>query len=176
MTRRRLWWGLLGLVLLAAIGLSWAAPFPYQHEVLVAARHNRLNPLLVAAVIRTESSFRPHVESRRGAVGLMQLMPSTGRWIQTKMGASGNLWDPRVNVAVGAWYLRYLLNRYHGHVKLALAAYNSGPEVVDVWLQQKTIQPSVLPSSIPYPETRDFVTRVLAFYWLYRIVYVGFPH
>lgn len=176
MTGRRIWWTLLALLLIGAAGLSWAAPFPYQQEVTLAARHNGLDPLLVAAVIRTESSFHPHAQSRRGAVGLMQVMPSTGHWIQTKLGSSGNLWDPDVNIEIGAWYLRYLLNRYHGHIKLALAAYNSGPEVVDMWLQNKTIQPGVSPSSIPYPETRDFVQRVLAFYWIYRVVYVGFPH
>ncbi|MCL5116363.1 MAG: lytic transglycosylase domain-containing protein [Firmicutes bacterium] len=166
--------GGLIIVILACLYGYWA-PFPYQPTVLKVAQEEHLNPYLVAAVIRVESRFRPTVVSRRGAVGLMQLMPSTAVWIAAKTHRQGalDLTNPATNIALGTWYLKYLLMRYHQNRTLALAAYNGGPETVDRWLGQGILtQRQSSSTPIPYPETANFVRRVSRFEVAYRIMYV----
>jgi soluble lytic murein transglycosylase-like protein len=108
----------------------------------------KVPPRLIMAVIRTESGGDPSAISRAGAQGLMQLMPSTSMLYNV-----GNPFDPASNVAGGAHYLRDLLARYHGNLRLALAAYNAGPAAVDA----AHGIPAIL-------ETRAYVTRVTAAY------------
>jgi soluble lytic murein transglycosylase-like protein len=113
----------------------------------------RVDPALVKAVIHAESGFRAGARSRRGARGLMQVMPRTGRVYGVR-----NLDDPESNLHAGVRYLRYLLDRHHNDPRLALAAYNAGSSVVTRY--------GDVP---PYPETRRYVARVLR----YRVQYVG---
>jgi soluble lytic murein transglycosylase len=104
-----------------------------------------VDPALVRAIIRVESNFQPLARSRKGAQGLMQLMPATaGRF------AVGNAFDPAENIRGGVRYLRMLLDRFPGQLSLALAAYNAGENAVTRF---KGIP--------PFPETRDYVRRVL---------------
>ncbi len=117
------------------------------------AEKYRLSPALVMAVIKAESDFNPIVISKAGAVGLMQLIPETA--IQHGV---RNLYDTSDNIAGGARHLRYLLDRYHGNVRLALAAYNAGQRKVDRYRQ--------IP---PYKETRAYVKKVMGFYRDYRV-------
>jgi len=166
----------LGLLIIGLVGCLYGywAPFPYQPTVMKISRNEQLNPYLVAAVIRVESRFRPDVVSRRGAVGLMQLMPSTALWISSKTSTNRSplLTDPITNIALGSWYLKYLMTRFHDNVTLTLAAYNGGPETVDRWLSAGILddsQRSYRP--IPYPETRNFVRRVTEFEHTYRVMY-----
>ncbi len=112
------------------------------------SRHHRLHPALVRAVIKAESDFDPLAVSRAGAIGLMQLMPQTAVRMDVR-----DLYDPEQNVAGGTKYLRQLLDRFHGDLPLALAAYNAGEHVVDRYQE--------LP---PIDETRRYVGRVLKFY------------
>jgi len=178
-TRQRRFRALLGLALIllvAVVGVDSMVPVRYTAIVRQEAHQRRLEPALVAAVIRVESSYRPTVTSSRGAVGLMQLMPATARWVQKESGngfsPSLNLTDPRQNIALGAWYLSYLLGRYHHNLILALAAYNSGPSVTDGWLRQGRLRWNVQSGvDIPYPETRSFVARVLWYQRVYHVVY-----
>ncbi len=159
--------------LLLVVGINWAVPLRHSVPIFAAAQREHVNPWLVAAVIRTESGFRPDVVSHRGAVGLMQVLPGTAGWIRRQTGIRGAITSPAANIALGTWYLGYLLARYHHDDTLALAAYNGGPHVVDDWLKFGVLTPSSPPAKIPYPETREFVTRVL---WLRRIygwVYAG---
>ena len=123
-----------------------------QHAVTRAARNHRLHPALLYAVMKAESSFNPLVVSKAGAVGLMQLVPETA----IRHGVR-NLYDTNENVAGGARHLRYLLDRFHGNTRLALAAYNAGEGKVDRYQQ--------IP---PYKETRHYVQKVLTYYREYR--------
>jgi len=115
----------------------------------VATEHG-VDPLLVKAVIKTESNFDPEAVSARGALGLMQLMPATARELRVT-----NPLDPLENVTGGTRYLRTLLDSYDGNVALSLAAYNAGPGRV------KDAIPNI-------PETRTYVARVLRHYASYR--------
>jgi soluble lytic murein transglycosylase-like protein len=96
-----------------------------------AALRNDLEPSLVMAVIRTESTFQPHAVSRKGAIGLMQLLPSTAEALAEELElqweGEHQLLEPDLNIELGTYYLRKLLDHYHGDLALALEAYNRGP-------------------------------------------------
>ena len=175
--------GLLLVVLAAAWGLlsvtkpAWflRAVYPLSHTAALraAAQKNALDPALVAAIIYQESRFRDGVSSHQGAVGLMQVLPSTARDIARKTGGTtfvaSDLVDARVNILYGCYYLRQLLDHYHGSVTMAVAAYNAGQSNVDAWLT--TTGGKLTPQAIPFSETRDYVTRVLSLRKLYRRAY-----
>jgi soluble lytic murein transglycosylase-like protein len=114
-----------------------------------AAQANRLEPALVTAVIAAESGGDPRAVSRRGARGLMQLMPATARRFGVR-----NVFDPEQNIRAGTRYLRELAERYQNDMELVLAAYNAGPEAVDR-------QGGHIP---PFRETLEYVPRVLRIY------------
>jgi len=116
----------------------------FDDHILAAAEKHGISPDLVRAIIQVESGFDHRARSHRGAKGLMQLMPGTGR----DMGAH-NLFDPRQNIFAGARYLRFLLDAFDGNVTLAAAAYNAGPTVVKRY--------GGVP---PYEETQDYVQKV----------------
>jgi soluble lytic murein transglycosylase len=132
--------------------------YPLQYEEIVVghAENYRLEPQLVAAVIYQESKFDADAESASGAVGLMQLLPSTGQGIAERTGGHSwtpaDLLDPELNVRYGSWYLRHLLDKYDGDEELALAAYNAGQTNVDRWRAKG--------SGIEFAETRAYVERV----------------
>src|SRR5680860_242697 len=123
--------------------VRWLYPIKHVDMISRSASQNGLDPALVAAVIYEESSFEEAISSNAGAVGLMQLMPSTATWIASKTGGVdflvADLKDPAINIAYGCWYLRYLTERY-GSLDLALAAYNGGTENVDKWLADASAQ------------------------------------
>jgi soluble lytic murein transglycosylase len=108
----------------------------------------QLHPALIRAVIKAESDFDPRAVSRAGAVGLMQLMPQTAVQFDVR-----DMFDPDENVGGGTKYLRQLLDRFHGNLPLALAAYNAGENIVDRYQS--------LP---PIDETRQYVRKVLRYY------------
>jgi soluble lytic murein transglycosylase len=164
--------GALGLVLAALMSplLDRAVEqvsLPLKHADVIRsqARDKDLDPALIAAVIYTESRFRDQT-SPAGAKGLMQIMPATADYIARKSGGSafeqGDLATPRINIAYGSWYLRYLLDRYGNNELLALAAYNGGEGKVDEWMvaAQERGERFRAADHIPFPETRDYVERV----------------
>ena len=134
------------------------ARYPLRYETIVRAHAQNydLPPTLLAAVIYSESKFDADARSGAGAVGLMQLLPETARGIAMRTGGDGfvvsDLLDPELNVRYGSWYLRNLLNRYDD-VSTALAAYHAGQGNVDAWRRQGI--------GIQFPETRDYVDKVL---------------
>lgn len=166
--------GVAVIGLLAVLYGYWA-PFPYQPTIVSVARKEHISPYVVAAVIRVESRFRPDARSSRGAVGLMQLMPTTAQWISMKMHRHGglDLTSPQTSIVLGSWYLKYLLITYHGNPTLALAAYNGGPATVDGWLSAGILSAQETGyRRIPYPETQDFVRKVRLFETAYHVMYV----
>jgi soluble lytic murein transglycosylase len=141
-------------------------PLLYTQIVTGHARRYRLDPALLAAVIYQESKFRSSARSSAGAIGLMQLLPSTAEGIARLTGGRrfrvDDLYDPEINVRYGAWYLRHLLDHY-GSEQLALAAYNAGRSNVDRWRSDH--------EGIAFPETRAYVDRVEQLKAIYRRLY-----
>ena len=131
---------------------SGVANLEVKQAVIRAAQQHRVQPALLLAVMKAESSFNPIAVSKAGAVGLMQLIPETA----IRHGVR-NLYDANDNITGGAKHLRYLLDRFHGNVRLALAAYNAGERKVDRYGQ--------IP---PYKETQDYVKKVLVYYRSYK--------
>ena len=185
--RRRLVF-LLVLVGLAAIALLTLKPWadkavqelklPLRHEDVIRqqASDKDLDPSLIAGVIYVESHFRDQT-SHAGAKGLMQLMPATADYIARKSGGTrfvqGDLADPQINISYGSWYLRYLLQHYNGNVALALAAYNAGEGKVAEWWREAADRGEkfVVAKHIPFPETREYVKKVLSARNAYRHEY-----
>jgi soluble lytic murein transglycosylase-like protein len=128
------------------------ADLDFGQAVNRAAQQHHVQPALLVAVMKTESSFNPTAVSKAGAVGLMQLIPETA----IRHGVR-NFYYTNENVTGGAKHLRYLLNRFHGNIRLALAAYNAGERKVDRYGQ--------IP---PYKETQDYVKKVLVYYRSYK--------
>ncbi len=163
---------------LFAVLLPWLGevyyPWPYQQVFLTAARRYRLSPYLLAAVARSESRFDPFATSRRGAVGMMQVMPKTGQYVaHTGSGqAVPTLRRPGDSVDIGARYLRELMAEFSSQAA-ALAAYNGGEANVQRWIASDTWRPGQSLGRIPYPETRDFVARVERTSRWYAYLYPG---
>jgi soluble lytic murein transglycosylase len=138
-------------------------PLPYKQDVRLDARANGLDPALLAAVIYQESKFDTSAESSSGAIGLMQLTPSTARGIAIRTGGSkfktSDLYNPEINIRYGSWYLENLFLKYKNE-RLVLAAYNAGQGNVDHWLADH--------EPIQFPETRAYVSRVEHLKHVYR--------
>jgi soluble lytic murein transglycosylase len=130
-------------------------PLHYAEFVRIHAREHNLDPALMAAVIYQESKFDPKAKSSSGAIGLMQLTPSTAHGIAIRTGGSAfhtaDLYDADINIRYGAWYLHNLFQKY-GSERLVLAAYNAGQGNVDRWRANG--------QSIQFSETRAYVERV----------------
>src|SRR3712207_3285478 len=175
--RRRLL--LLAGVVLAAVAVTSAISpmldkavkeiaLPLRHDDIIRqqAADKGVDAALIAAVIYTESHFRDQTSSA-GAKGLMQLMPDTADYIAHLSGGTqfeqGDLATPQINIAYGSFYLHYLLEKYRGSEELALAAYNAGEGKVDEWLAEAAARGESfeVAKHVPFPETRDYVGKVL---------------
>jgi soluble lytic murein transglycosylase len=151
---------------------------PLRHEDIIRqqAAKKDLDPSLIAGVIYAESHFRDGQISAAGAEGLMQLTPRTARDIARKSGGTAfnvdDLGTPQVNISYGAYYLRYLLDRYGGNETFALAAYNGGEGNVDRWIVAARSRNKALTiDAIPFSETRAYVRRVRSAQRRYRTTY-----
>jgi soluble lytic murein transglycosylase len=139
------------------------------------AADKHLDPALIAGVIYAETKFEPRASSA-GALGLMQILPATAAFIAHKSGGvrftTSDLATPKINLAYGSWYLRYLLDHYEGDEMLAVAAYNAGLANVDSWVTKAHEEGGRLAvAGIPFPETRAYVERVMRARAEYRAVY-----
>jgi soluble lytic murein transglycosylase len=164
-----------GLAVVAAVALRplfhdavKEIALPLRHEDIIRqqASAKGLDPALIAGVIYAESHFIDGRTSSAGALGLMQLTPDTARYIARKSGGTqfeiSDLATPQVNISYGAYYLKYLMRRYHDDVPLVLAAYNAGEGNVDKWVARARAQGKALDvGAIPFGETRSYVTKVI---------------
>jgi soluble lytic murein transglycosylase len=154
-------------------------PVGWRAELKEAADRASLDPLLVAAVVREESSYYPQARSRVGARGLMQLMPDTARPMARHRGLAFNdgelLNEPGPNLEMGAAFLSGLLKQF-GDARLAVAAYNAGPtRVREWWAARRSGDLEVFIEQIPFDETRAFVKRVMLSWDEYRRIYGSLP-
>lgn len=139
-------------------------PLAHTTEIRQQAQEKDLDPALIAGVIYAESKFVDQT-SPVGALGLMQLMPETARFIAERSGGTAftieDLSTPEVNIAYGSWYLRYLLDHYDGDEVRALAAYNGGMGNVNEWIEEARARGGEFSEAdITFPETREYVDRV----------------
>ncbi len=148
--------------------------FPLHHERTLReqAKINALDPSWVAGQTRAESIFMPRARSGADARGLMQILPGTGAQVAARLGipwrGGESLFEPETNIQLGTAYLRQMLDRYNGFPYQAIAAYNAGPAPISRWLEARpNLETDFWIETIPYKETRDYVSRVLAFSVIY---------
>lgn len=133
------------------------------------------DPFMIAAIMREESAFNPEVVSTAGAIGLMQLMPSTGRLVARELGKGpidpSDLFNPDLNIELGAWYVEHLSGRLNNDLVLTIAGYNAGPNAALRWAGTLPPETDEFIESIPYPETRRYVKKVLRSYLEFKRLY-----
>lgn len=135
-----------------------------------------VDPAYVAAVVFVESSHDSKIESSAGAIGLMQIVPSTGQWIADNMGLShfeaDMLFDPETNIKLGCWFISYLIDLFDGNVQNATIAYNAGPTSVFNWLADSRYSSDGKNiDTIPYEETKSYVDQIDSYYDIYKSIY-----
>jgi len=167
------------LILLFAFSESIAKilyPIHYKQEISRMASKYNVDPLLIAAIIRVESNYRSDGISKKGASGVMQLMPDTAKWVR-ESGRFDISYDSdnrpvAYDIEMGTWYMNWLLNYYDGNLVASIAAYNAGQGNVNKWrssgLWDGTRERI---SNIPFGETRHYIQRVLYYYQKYRDIY-----
>lgn len=156
-----------------------AYPVYFDDLVLPEAAANDLDPLLIFALIRQESLFEPGIQSYAQAIGLMQILPSTGEWIALHLGwqdfAPAHLARPYLNVHFGTWFLVQGLNTFEGNIFAALAAYNSGLAAPSRWLDAAGGDPDLFVETIDYSQTLHYVQLIYQHHALYRQIYQADP-
>lgn len=159
--------------------ISIRFPVLYRSEVARVSSELSIDPSWVFGVMRRESAYIHDVKSPAGAVGLMQLMPRTARYVAADLQGQenwrGDLTDPLTNIGLGTHYLRYVMDRFDGHQVLATASYNAGPHRVDGWLLDSEIDADVWIDTIVFTETRRYVRAVLAYAAIYEYRLTGKP-
>lgn len=147
--------------------------FPVEYSDIVDeyADERALDPSWVFGVLRQESAFMVDVRSPAGAIGLMQLMPDTAKRVARTLGrpqpSTLSLQDPETNIALGTGYLRMMLDELARNPVLATAAYNAGPHRVNNWMPPRDLEADIWVELIPFPETRQYVQRVMAYTVIY---------
>ncbi|WP_371264710.1 lytic transglycosylase domain-containing protein [Paenibacillus sp. BC26] len=155
----------------------WMYPVHFREDIVISANNYKLEPHLVAAIIRVETNYKTGVVSRKGAIGVMQLMPDTANWIIQKGGfgkisteAISNRAD--VSIEIGAWYLNALNQQFDGNMYTVIAAYNAGPGNVSRWLADGTWDGKLeTVDRVPFGETRHYIQRVIYYYNKYKALY-----
>ncbi len=153
-----------------------AFPMPYRAEIERWARQNDLDPYFLAALIRQESEFDPKAISVSSARGLTQILPGTGRELSRSLKlrpySTARLYQPSINLQIGAYYLKTISQRFDGRLDLTLAAYNAGPGRASAWLKWGEFHdPAEFIEAVPFTQTRNYVEIVLRNADLYRRIY-----
>ena len=147
-------------------------PMSYSDKIQENAALQNLNPVILYGLIRRESAFNKDARSPSGARGLMQIMPQTGKQIakdlNERWSGKNSLYDPVKNLKYGSYYYQKLLNQFNGHYAIALAAYNAGPNRVKKWLPDESVPADIWIETIPFHETREYVTTVLVYAMIYQ--------
>ncbi|MBF0498902.1 MAG: transglycosylase SLT domain-containing protein [Candidatus Riflebacteria bacterium] len=160
---------------------AWRANYPrptWERVKTESAKYN-LDPFWVLSIMREESHFEPSCLSHSHAMGLMQILPSTGKWIAEKLGIKGRfnsetLWDMDRNIAFGSWYLAYLRDMFNGDLFLGSAAYNGGQGNIKRKVEEGPYAHLPVLSRldrVPLPETRDYYKKVMGSWWTYTRLY-----
>lgn len=148
----------------------------YKEYIANYCRQYQVNPTMVSALVFTESHFDTGAESHKGALGLMQIMPSTGDWVAEKLMwpnfSSLDLLDPEKNLMAGIWYIAYLKQLFNHNEYLALASYNAGSRYVSEWVANGTWDGNVIKiEQIPFQETKKYVLKILVVQRIYGYLY-----
>jgi soluble lytic murein transglycosylase len=158
--------------------LWWHAwPFAFGDLVNASTRsRDNVDPGLVFSIMREESGYRTEVVSPSGARGLLQIMEETGERLARSTGAepfsAEDLFEPRVNIDLGSYYLAELRNRFNGRLSATIASYNAGPNAVAKWVQEEAeLEDDEWVEAIPYDQTRGYVKRVLRSVHAYQVLY-----
>lgn len=160
--------------------MTWFYPIHYKENIREQAERYEVDPFLIASIIRVESNFKLGKESKKGALGLMQLMPDTANWAMEKAKLPEVTLDhikhePEASIEIGSWYLRNLSDQFKGNRIAVIAAYNAGPGKVDGWLKKGVWDGTYdTVKSIPIGETRHYVQRVIYYYNQYTHIYSTF--
>ncbi len=170
--RRFIWTAVVIILLFGAVGAGVAIAFPRRYRRAVESEN--LNCNLIYAIIKAESGFQEKAVSRVGAVGLMQILPATAKFVcerEEMIYNKDKLFEAEYNIRIGCLYLTYLLEKFPV-TETAIAAYNAGEGTVREWLNQaefsddgKTLK------DIPYPETRGYVEKIKKFWKIYEFLY-----
>jgi len=170
--------GYLSMPLEAAPEKFWrlAFPLPYRDQLEKYARRRDLDLYFLAALVRQESEFDPRAVSRARAYGLTQILPATGRQLSRKLGIrhyrTSLLYQPDINLNMGTYYLRTLIDELDGHTEAALASYNAGKSRAKAWLGWADYrEPAEYVETVPFTETRNYIQTVLRNADIYRRLY-----
>ena len=153
-------------------------PISYAEYVSKYSNMYDVDEYLVYSIIRAESNYEEDAVSNKGAMGLMQIMPDTGKWVAEKLEIENftpqDLLDSEKNIMIGVWYFKYLLDKFDGELSLAVTAYNAGPTNVNKWLSQKEYSNNGQTLiTIPFEETRKYERKVMNAYTMYKKIYQG---
>lgn len=158
---------LIALAIAFALYCGICIIFPMENYELIEkySQNYNLEPGLVCAVINVESGFNPQAQSHKGARGLMQIMEKTALWIAPQIPVEDftvfRLDEPDININIGCWYLRHLMDKYDDNMLLVISAYNAGSGNVSSWLDdEKYSNDGVNLINIPFEETNNYVKKI----------------
>ena len=147
-------------------------PLKYKKQINLYANESGLDSYLIASVINAESSFNRKAISNKGAVGLMQIMPTTAMWVCDKIGEQyeyDRLFEPEYNIKIGTYYLSYLAHKFN-NVDTAIVAYNAGEGTVSKWLKINTYSDDgVSLEVIPYSESKNYLNKIKRSLNIYKV-------
>ena len=174
------------IVILAGIGYGiwhdedfqrkYMYPYPYRQFIEYYADRYQMDECMIAGVALAESKFEPTAQSVHGAQGIMQIMPETAAWIAYQIEdddfSAAEMYEPEKNIKYGTWYLASLNEEFFGNKVLMLAAYNAGRGNVHEWMEKYGWDENFSDyKQIPFPETREYVQKVLKYERKYKKLY-----
>lgn len=149
-------------------------PLKYEEEIMKISSEFSLDSELVASLINIESGFNKFAVSSAGAKGLMQLKDETALEVSKKLNLEYNpedVFNENINIKIGCFYLKYLIDYYNGNINFALSAYNAGMGRVDLWLEENFYNEEEFIKSIPFAETRNYLSKVKNGSKIYNLLY-----